>query len=187
MCHYRNSTPPSSLLIHKTRAVKTPTRANKHDAGIDFFLPTVNDSLREDIVAKNQEHLSANDFLVMFATEGQLVVLPHTRVLIPSGIKVCILEKDTCLIAANKSGLASKQGIVFRAQVVDADYTGEVHISIENTGNTPVIFESGDKIQQFLHTPILLSGIKEVTSEEYEAYTANSDRGEGGFGSSGRK
>ena len=64
---------------------------------------------------------------------------------------------------------------------------GEVHISIENTGNTPVIFESGDKIQQFIHTPILLSAIKEVNSEEYEAYTSNSDRGEGGFGSSGRK
>ena len=186
MCHYQNSK-PSSLLIHKTREVKTPTRANKHDAGIDFFLPTVNETLREDIIAKNREHLSTNDFLVMFATEGQLVVLPHTRVLIPSGIKVCILEKDTCLIAANKSGLASKHGIVFRAQVVDADYTGEVHISIENTGNTPVIFESGDKIQQFIHTPIILSVIKEIDSEDYKIYTSNSDRGEGGFGSSGRK
>ena len=187
MCHYQNSTKPSSLLIHKTREVKTPTRANKHDAGIDFFLPTVNETLREDIIAKNREHLSTNDFLVMFATEGQLVVLPHTRVLIPSGIKVCILEKDTCLIAANKSGLASKHGIVFRAQVVDADYTGEVHISIENTGNTPVILESGDKIQQFIHTPIILSVIKEIDSEDYKIYTSNSDRGEGGFGSSGRK
>ena len=88
---------------------------------------------------------------------GQLFLKPGQRILIPSGIKVWIENKQSALVAANKSGIATKRGLTFTAQVIDADYTGEIHIGLQNNSNRMVTLQSNDKIIQFLHTPIILS------------------------------
>ena len=106
--------------------------------------------------------------------------------MIPSGIKTWLPE-GTALIAANKSGVATKKGLIFGAQVVDSDYAGEVHISIINVGTQSQVIECGDKLIQFIHTPVLLSNLEMVDDSEFNKLHNKSLRGEGGFGSTGTK
>lgn len=171
------------VLFTKVRDVKSPTRANKHDAGIDFYIPVIDEKLINDIKDKNP------DFSSYIIKPGQLFLKSGQRILIPSGIKVWIENKQSALVAANKSGIATKKGLTFTAQVIDADYTGEIHIGLQNNSNRMVTLQSNDKIIQFLHTPIILSTMKEVTNDSYNDILESNtiDRGENGFGSTDKK
>lgn len=111
----------------------------------------------------------------------------HERILVPSGVKVWIEQKDSALIATNKSGIATTKGLVVGATTVDADYTGEVHLSVINTNDYQVPVICGDKLIQFIHTPVILSKMVEITEDEYNKISKKSDRGSGGFGSTGLK
>lgn len=174
------------IYFTKIREVKSPVRANSHDAGIDFFIPKLDEQFWKDFMDKNPQYQSE--------PSDCITILPGERVLIPSGIKVWINPKESALIAANKSGLASKRGLVFTAEVVDADYTGEVHIGILNTssekynmGNATHYLYGGDKAIQFVHTPVILSNMTEINQVQYFELTCSSDRGEGGFGSTDKQ
>jgi dUTP pyrophosphatase len=156
----------------KLREVKSPSRGTAQSAGVDFFVP--------------------NDW-----NGGEpRAVLPGDRVLIPSGLKVSI-PTGHALIAFNKSGVASKTGLIVGACVVDEDYQGEVHISMINTNEEKEYFADGhyvkdsgivtitpgEKLVQFLLVPINYAGLQELPIEEL--YTTETSRGEGGFGSTG--
>jgi len=82
-----------------------------------------------------------------------------------------------------RSGLACKKGIApaNKVGVIDADYRGEIMVALHNHSTEPVTIESGERIAQLVITPFLTAHFDEV--DELEA-TA---RGEGGFGSTGRK
>jgi len=79
-----------------------------------------------------------------------------------------------------RSGLAVKKGIDTLAGVVDSGYRGEVCVVLQNHGDEPVVIEIGDRIAQLLVQAIGCVSIGEVTSMD------ESDRGTGGFGSTGR-
>lgn len=165
-----------NILFNKIREVRSPERANTHDAGIDFFMPEINEQFVMDFLHKNVNNNS-------IITQKCLIVPPGNRVLIPSGIRVWIQDKQSALIAANKSGRATKDGIIFMAQVVDADYTGEVHMGIHNLSAKNLILKEGDKVIQFLHMPIYMTQMIEVDNDTYNQMTQDTDRGQGGFGS----
>lgn len=171
----------TTIKFTKTREVKSPARGTGEAAGIDFFVPECHALFLVDLIKKNPgiELTIADDGL-------QICVKPQHRVLIPSGVKTWMVP-GTALIAANKSGVATKKGLVFGAQVVDSDYSGEVHISVINTSNENVIIKSGEKLIQFIHTPVLLSPLVEVDDATYTALHDKSERGDGGFGSTGTK
>lgn len=171
-----------NIIFTKVRDVKSPTRSNIHDAGIDFYIPTIDSKTREDICKINIE-----DSFVF--TNSGIILNPLSRILIPSGIKVWIENKHSSLVAANKSGVATKKGLIYTCEVVDADYTGEIHIGVYNTNNDTVILEEGEKIIQFLHLPIILSTLEEIKLEQYNSLISNMniDRGDKGFGSTGNK
>ena len=150
------------LKFIKTKDVKTPVRANETDAGIDFFIP--------------------NDFKEMYLYPGE-------DVLIDSGIKV-IVPKGYALIFKEKSGVAVKKKLTVGASVVDSDYRGVVHFHLFNNGREAIAehitkISPGDKIIQGLVIPVLLCELEEISDEEYYSY--NTERGEGGFGSTGDK
>lgn len=174
----------NQIIFTKIRDVKTPTRANLHDAGIDFYVPDINNRLIQDIIEKNPQK-GWNIVDMGEPKEKALVINPSSRILIPSGIRVWIQDKQSALIAANKSGVATKSGLLFTAQVVDADYTGEIHIGLYNSGHQPVAIKGGDKIIQFVHAPILNDPLVEYSIEMYENMLKGvfTDRGENGFGS----
>lgn len=172
----------------KIRDVKSPARANSHDAGTDFFIPNYSQQFLEDLIIKNRNNKlgyiidkdDANNFVL------RIIIPAGEQVNIPSGIKVNIFDKCTYLEANNKSGIATKYHLVAGACVVDADYQGEVHLNMINTGNVDIEITSGMKIVQFIHKYYINTDWEEISTNEYNSLKA-SDRGAGGFGSSGVK
>jgi dUTP pyrophosphatase len=161
----------------KIRDVKSPQRGTSQSAGIDFFVPERTPEFIRVLQEKNPRCAQHGD---------KFVIRPNDHILIPSGIKVRIPE-GTALIAFNKSGVASKLGLDVGASVIDQDYRGEVHISLTNTTQEPVSFECGQKIIQFILLPVYFDNVEEVESEEVLYSGTVSERGEGGFGSTGQK
>lgn len=122
--------------------------------------------------------------------KAYFILPPQSRITIPSGISSRMAEAGRALVAANKSGIASKHGIIFGAQVIDYTYKGEIHISIINTSNEGVCIYEDMKIIQFLEIPVFNSEVKIVEGENnfekfYEGLT--DDRGVRGFGSTDKK
>ena len=177
----------NELEFVKTKEVKSPLRASQYDAGIDLFIPVINEEFIEEFNDKNK--VETTPFNQTSRIRNNKIVIPaHQRVLIPSGIHFKTPE-NTALIAFNKSGVATKQGLTAMACVVDSSYTGETHISLLNTTDNNIIIEENKKIIQFLLVPIVHCGLKEVYSTEdmYSTHTPSieSQRGCGGFGSTG--
>lgn len=176
----------------KVRDVKSPTRAYEFDAGIDFYVPEFNQDFLQDLAEKNQgRDLEMRDAEI----NPYISIPPHSRIMIPAGIKCRMTEPGRALIAANKSGVAVKTGLVFGAQVVDYTYKGEIHLSLINTTDKEILITPGQKIIQFLEMPVFTSEVEivegdsesmdEVTEKFYEGL--QNDRGEGGFGSTDKK
>lgn len=165
----------------KTREVKSPSRANRFDAGIDFYVPEFTTDFVTELQTKNPT-IEINKF--------GIYIKPGERVLIPSGIYCKMFDNNRALIACNKSGVATKQGLIFGAQVVDYEYQGEIHLSLIYTGNGTCEILPGQKILQFLETPIFTSEIEIfpqgnlIPSSFYERETT---RGADGFGSTDKK
>lgn len=133
-----------------------------------------------------------DDEIVKWITEDDTVISriemePHSKILIPSGIHAN-LPDHIFLKAENKSGIASKRGLIFGASVVDTDYQGEIHINLMNVTDNHVIIEAGEKIVQFvpMFQPIM-NHVLEYESLDDLYKNKKSDRGAGGFGSSGEK
>jgi len=163
----------------KTREVKSPSRANRFDAGIDFYVPEFTLEFVEDLRKKNPT--------IEISREG-IYLKQGERILIPSGIHCQMFDHDRALIAANKSGVATKQGLVFGAQVVDYEYQGEIHISLIYTGNGTCEILPGQKILQFLEMPIFTSEIVVDSVNSVQTfYSTETTRGADGFGSTDKK
>lgn len=171
----------------KTRNVKSPSRANKYDAGIDFYVPEFTEEFLKDLREKNP------DIAIL---ENSIVLLPGERVLIPSGIHCQMASPHRALIAANKSGVATKFGLIFGAQVVDFEYQGEIHLSIINTnkgithsGKEIIQITPGMKILQFLEMPIFNSELEIADNLSVKDFYDNIEttRAAGGFGSTDHK
>jgi len=175
----------NKIFFTKVRAVKSPQQSYTYPAGTDIFIPEYNTSFRDDLITKNPNtddyELSVSPSLDSMT----ITIAPHGRINIPSGIKVDIENKDTCLLVANKSGVASKKGLNHLAELIDADYHGEIHINLYNTGSEPVTITTGDKITQLMNLPVIYPVWREVSSDEFLTHTNNTLRGEKGFGSSG--
>ena len=170
---------PEFFKFYKVRNVKSPSRGTEEAAGIDFFVPELDDTFVADLVKKNKNIMLSIDETNTLHIHLQ----PGQRVLIPSGIK-CMIAKGTALIAANKSGVSTKKGLRFTAQVVDSDYSGEVHLGVANDSDEQVIISSGEKLIQFIHTPVILSTPVECTEKnEFDDFHSLSARKDKGFGS----
>jgi dUTP pyrophosphatase len=114
-------------------------------------------------------------------------ILPGSKVLIPSGVHVKLPEQ-VFLVGENKSGIASKRGLIKAAQVIDNDYEGQIHINMINPTSIATYIKPGEKIIQFVpyFQPNMLE-MKEYNSKDDLYANSKSVRGEGGFGSSGIK
>ena len=110
-----------------------------------------------------------------------LVIKAGQRAIIPTGISLEIPEGYEAQIRP-RSGLAINHGITVLNSpgTIDADYRGEVKIILINTGDTDFTINSGDRIAQIVFSPV-------IRAEFYpNARLSETDRGEGGFGSTGR-
>ena len=175
----------------KVREVVSPNRANPNDAGLDFYVPT--DLRVEDIDDKNIYDDKGYDFKLSFERGTREVIdkvylKPGHRILIPSGIKGLLEPPSSMLMAANKSGIATKNGLIFTAEIVDSPYVGEIHLGVYNTSKGLRLINCGRKLVQFIHVPIFITEPEEIQQEEF--YTESQiwgSRGANGFGSSQNK
>lgn len=171
----------------KIRKVKSPKRANSHDAGTDFFIPDYTKEFARVLLEKNKNARILYQMTVgNDSEEMEIQIFPHEQINIPSGIKVNILDKNTYLEAENKSGVATKYRLVTGAKVVDADYQGEIHLNLINTSNEVIKIRTGQKIVQFIHKEYIDTDWAEITNEDYDKIEV-SDRGTGGFASTGER
>lgn len=173
------------IQIFKTRQVKTPARGTVVAAGLDFFVP-------EDLTAADMETMFGKTGCVLDYTLKddkviEFVVMPGQSACIPSGIKAR-LPHGYCMEFHNKSGVACKKSLLAGSCLIDEDYQGEWHIDVHNVSSTrPAVIHSGDKIAQFVMYRVEYPTV-EIAGSEAELFAgAESDRGEGAFGSTGEK
>ncbi|MBE3671833.1 MULTISPECIES: dUTP diphosphatase [Pseudoalteromonas] len=112
-----------------------------------------------------------------------LTLEPGQTELIPTGIAIHMKSKDMAATILPRSGLGHKHGIVLGNLVglIDSDYQGQLFISCWNRGNDTFTIEPADRIAQLMFIPVIQPEFQLV--EEFD----ESERGEGGFGHSGRK
>ena len=114
--------------------------------------------------------------------EKKVVIKPNSSELIPTGLQVAIPEEFEIQIRP-RSGLAAKEsiGVLNSPGTIDSDYRGELKIILFNHGNKDFIINNGDRIAQMVLVPILKMEFEEVDR------LPNTLRGQGGFGSTGKK
>lgn len=174
------------IKFFKSRDVKDPVRGTAQAAGIDFFVPVFNEAFITDFIAKNPVYADKFNIANMRAAK-EITVLPGMRVLIPSGIHTYFEPKASALIAANKSGVSTKKGLRFTCQVVDSDYTGEIHIGVANDSDRAVTISEGEKLIQFIHTPVYLSPLVSVEQTEFYNLHMGTERGDNWQGSTDKQ
>lgn len=119
----------------------------------------------------------------LYACMDEAVTIgPGETYFVKTGIAMEIPEGYAGLVYA-RSGLACKKGLApaNKVGVIDSDYRGEIMVALHNHSNVPVSVESGERIAQLVITPYITAVFNQV--EELE----NTERGDGGFGSTGRK
>ena len=117
--------------------------------------------------------------------DAPIVLAPGATTLIPTGIAIHIADPGFAALILPRSGLGHKHGIVLGNLVglIDSDYQGELMVSCWNrnpTGTTPFTIEPQERIAQLVIVPV-----QQVQFQEVSDFSA-SDRGVGGFGSTGR-
>lgn len=114
--------------------------------------------------------------------DDAVTIQPGETVLIHTGLAMEIPEGLVGLVYA-RSGLASKRGLAPAncVGVIDSDYRGEIMVALRNHSDQAQIIESGERIAQLVIAPY-------ISAEFIEAETlSDTDRGQGGFGSTGTK
>ena len=113
--------------------------------------------------------------------DAPVTVQPGETAWIPTGIALEVPKGCAGLVYA-RSGLGVKRGLApaNKVGVIDSDYRGQIHVVLLNHGKTEQTIQHGERIAQFLITPVLTP-----VYEEAEALS-DTDRGVGGFGSTGK-
>lgn len=113
--------------------------------------------------------------------DGPVTIAPGGTAKLPTGVAVAIPQGYVGLVCA-RSGMACKRGLApaNKVGVIDADYRGEVIVFLHNHGDVPQVVEDGDRVAQFVIVPYLTARF--TPAEELDG----TQRGEGGFGSTGR-
>jgi len=115
--------------------------------------------------------------------DAPLVIEPGQTVLVPTGLAIHIGDPGYAAMILPRSGLGHKNGIVLGNLVglIDSDYQGQLMVSTWNRSHTTFTLQPMDRLAQLVIVPVLQVGFNVV--EEF----ASSDRGAGGFGSTGKQ
>ena len=135
------------------------------------------------------------DLLPAYATPGSagldlracidapLTLEPGQTVLVPTGLAIHVADPGYAAMILPRSGLGHKNGIVLGNLVglIDSDYQGQLMVSTWNRGHAAFTLQPLDRLAQLVIVPVLQVGFNVV--EEF----ATSERGAGGFGSTGKQ
>lgn len=107
---------------------------------------------------------------------------PGQTTLVPTGLAIHIGDAGLAAMILPRSGLGHKHGIVLGNLVglIDSDYQGQLMVSVWNRGQTTFVIQPLERIAQLVLVPVVQAAFKRV--DEFDS----SERGEGGFGSTGK-
>ena len=113
--------------------------------------------------------------------EEDMTIAPGARTMIPTGLSMAIPEGYVGIMAV-RSSMGVKNGINLAngIGVIDSDYRGQLHVTLFNTTDTPYTVQCGDRIAQLMIVPVLHPTLRVVDA------LPETERGTGGFGSTGR-
>ena len=119
--------------------------------------------------------------LICAFLEESITLKPMERALIPTGLFFEIPEGFEIQVRA-RSGLAIKNGItcVNSPGTIDSDYRGEVKVILINLGSEDFVINNGDRIAQLVVSPVTIGNFVKAD------FLEDSERGDGGFGSTGK-
>ena len=105
------------------------------------------------------------------------------RAMIPTGLAMAIPTAEWVGLVYARSGLAVRHGITLSNSVgvIDSDYRGEIRVGLCNLGQEPYTIQPGERIAQLVISPVLLSPVEEANELD------STERGTGGFGSTGKR
>jgi len=143
-----------------------PVRANPTDSGLDVF------------VHHFEQHVPQADGFPM--DQPYIRLSPGNRIFIATGLSVVVPPGYEVQVRP-RSGNALKRGLTVlnTPGTVDANYRGPINVIIINLSDEPQVIKRGEKIAQLVVAPVCLAAVVEVENLD------QTDRGEGGFGSTG--
>ena len=138
--------------------------------------------LSKDVALPKYETEGSSGLDLAANTDKQIKILPGKSEIIPTGLAVAI-PKNFEIQIRPRSGLAAKSqiSVLNTPGTIDADYRGELKVILINLSDKVFIVEKGLRIAQMVLCPVVKATLKEVTELE------NTERGSGGFGSTGIK
>ncbi|MDX8403114.1 MAG: dUTP diphosphatase [Mariprofundaceae bacterium] len=116
------------------------------------------------------------------AIDSDMVIEPGEHALVPTGFAMALPDNYEAQVRP-RSGLALKHAITVlnTPGTIDADYRGEIGVILMNHGKAPFHIQRGDRIAQMIIAPFVQADFKTVSD------LSETERGDGGFGSSGKK
>ncbi|UJR52716.1 dUTP diphosphatase [Dickeya zeae] len=114
--------------------------------------------------------------------DSAIVLAAGETTLVPTGLAIHIADPSLAAVILPRSGLGHKHGVVLGNLVglIDSDYQGQLMVSVWNRGNQSFTIEPGERIAQMVFVPVVQAEFNLVND------FVDSERGEGGFGHSGR-
>ena len=108
---------------------------------------------------------------------------PLGRAVIPTGIAIELPGPETVALVFARSGLAVREGLALSngVGVIDSDYRGEICVGLVNLSDKPYTVQNGERIAQLAVMPVLIPQMLEVEQ------LGETQRGQGGFGSTGKQ
>ena len=137
--------------------------------------------LKDNAILPTYGSLEAAGADLYACLDKAITIMPGEVAWIPTGIALEVPKNCAGLIYA-RSGLSTKRGLApaNKVGVIDSDYRGEITVVLLNHGHTPQTVASGERIAQFLITPVYTPEYVEVNS------LSDTERGQKGFGSTGK-
>ena len=137
--------------------------------------------LREGVSVPKYATTGSAAFDLTSASSEPITVPAGKRVLIPTGIAISIPQNTVAIISA-RSGLSYKKGITAAngIGVIDSDYRGEIFFSAANISDEDYTVMPGERVAQMMIMPVLSANF--IVCDELD----ETDRGAGGFGSTGK-
>ena len=150
---------------------------------IDIKVKILNSRIGKEINLPEYKTIGSAGMDVRACLEDSITLTPGSTVLIPLGFAMHIKDVDVTALIIPRSGLGSKHGIVLGNLVglIDSDYQGELMVPAWNRSKEDFTISSGDRIAQMVIVPVIQANFNIV--DDFE----KTERGEGGFGSSGIK
>lgn len=114
--------------------------------------------------------------------DAAVTLLPGQRTIIPTGLAFALPDAGCAIFIYARSGLGIRHGITLSngVGVIDSDYRGEVCVGLCNLGDEAYTLQPGERIAQMVVAPVFIPQLVECDTLD------ETDRGEGGFGSTGR-